>query len=53
MTEYIGIGLMAVGLVAVLIRVKFLYRKARVQRLVQAFIDELVELYDSESVDKH
>jgi 23S rRNA maturation mini-RNase III len=50
MTEYIGLALIGLSIIGLAVRINYLYRKARAQRLheaVQAFIDELVDLYDS------
>ena len=50
MNEYVGVALIGLSLIGLVWRSLYLGRNARKQRLqeaVQAFIDELVDLYDS------
>jgi len=50
MTETIGLALIGLSLIGLVWRSSVLYRQARAKRLdeaIQAFIDELVDLYDS------
>ena len=50
MTEYVGLALIGLSIIGLVWRSVFLYRQARKQRLhnaLQAFVDEIVELYDN------
>ena len=51
MTEYVGIALIGLSFIGLVWRSLYLYRKARKQRLheaLQAWVDVIVDLYDSE-----
>ena len=52
MTEYIGLALIGLSIIGLAVRTNYLYRKARAQRLheaLQSFVNELIDLYDSEA----
>lgn len=51
MTEYIGLALIGLSLIGLIWRSMYLGRKAKAQRLheaLQAFVDEIVDLYDED-----
>jgi hypothetical protein len=51
MTEYIGLALIGLSLIGIIMRVRYLGRRARLSRAIQAWINEVVELYDNNDTD--
>ena len=51
MTAYIGIALIGLSLIGLILRVRYLGRKARLHRALQAWVDQIVELYDNKDDD--
>jgi hypothetical protein len=51
MTEYIGLAIIGLSLIGLIVRVRYLGRKARLRRALQAWVDQIVDLYDNNDHD--
>ena len=51
MTEYVGLALIGASLIGLILRVRYLGRRARLSRAIQEWVDQIVELYDNNDHD--